>query len=83
MYQNLFYGLVPKYVLYQFGLKWNVFVKIKKPKQHFKVAQVRLLYPTNVDNKKNKFSKKHLFKCVTRPDLSGVPLNYYKLTISV
>ena len=30
-----------------------------------------------LDTRKYRFSKKFIFKCVTRPDLSGMPLNIY------
>jgi len=41
-------------------------------KRHIKVPQDRLLCSTHVDNKKKQAFQN--FLCVTRPDLSGVPL---------
>jgi len=41
-------------------------------KRHIKVPQDRLLCSTHVDNKKKQAFEN--FLCVTRPDLSGVPL---------
>ena len=43
-------------------------------KRPIKVPQDRLLCPTHVDNKNKQVFKKILLRCVTRPDLSGVPL---------
>ena len=42
--------------------------------RHIKVPQDRLLCPPHVDNKKKQVFEKNLFKCVTRPDLTEVPL---------
>jgi len=44
-------------------------------KRHIKVPKDRLLCPTHINNKKKQVFEKFLIKCVTRPDLSGVPLN--------
>jgi len=42
-------------------------------KDYIKVPQDRLLYPLRMDNKKKHVFEKKI-KCVTRPDLSVVPL---------
>jgi len=42
-------------------------------KDIIKGPQDRLLCPTHLNNKKNQVFENFLFKCVTRPDLSGVP----------
>ena len=55
----------------------QVLYELPTNKRHFKVPQDRLLWPTNVDKRKNRFLKKSLLKCVTRPDLGGVPLIIY------
>jgi len=49
--------------------------------RHIKVPQDRLLCPTAIDNKKKQFSENLLSKCVTRPDLSGVPLMSLKFLL--
>ena len=46
-------------------------------KRHIKVPQESLLYPIHIDNKKQ--NEKFLFKCVTRPDLSGVPFKLFRV----
>ena len=50
-------------------------------KRHIKVLQYRLLCLTHVDKKKQ-FFKNVLSRRVTRPDLSGVPLNSINSTCS-
>ena len=43
-------------------------------KIHIKVPQDRTICPKRVDNKKKQVFEIFHFKCVTRPDLSEVPL---------
>ena len=45
-----------------------------KRHRSIKVPQDSRLCPTHIDNKKKQVFEKNLFKCVTRPDLTGVPL---------
>jgi len=52
----------------------QVFNELLTDKRHIKVSQSRLLCSTHFDSKNKRAFEKNLFKCVTRPDLSVVPL---------
>ena len=82
MYQNLFCSiLICPLSIWQLGLNLeciclNAFPKstvmaLDELPRHIKVPQYRLLCPTLGDNKEKTGFQKNLFKCVTRPDLSG------------
>jgi len=52
----------------------QVLNELPTDKRHIKVPQDRLICPTHVNNKEKQVFETIPYKCVTRPDLSVVPL---------
>jgi len=57
--------------------------KLPTIKRHITVLQDRLQCPRHVDKKIKQVFENFLFKCVTRPDFSGVPLTFIVFIIHV
>ena len=53
----------------------QVLNELPTDKRHIGCHRHRLLCPTHAGSKKKQVFETNLFKCLTRPDLSGVPLN--------
>jgi len=53
----------------------QVLNELPTDKRHIKAPEDRLLCNTHADNKKKQVFEKKKFRCVTRPDLSEVPLS--------
>jgi len=59
----------------QIHFNFKTSCQIDRGHNFIKVSQNKFYYPKYVGNKKIKVFKNVLFKCATRPDLSGVALN--------